>query len=81
MSDLIPIPSTEQFESVSVSTSQVDSVVPLTLGPRRKTSDEVRQMSNVKAKMNLFLCLVIFGVFSGGGGDLIYDKECTVYSV
>lgn len=60
MSDLIPIPSTEQFESVSVSTSQVDSVVPLTLGPRRKTSDEVRQMSNE------FVSL--FGYFLGGGG-------------
>lgn len=41
--DYIPLPCTEQFESVTVSTAQADSVVPLTLGPRRKNSDEVRQ--------------------------------------
>lgn len=40
--DYIPLPSTEQFQSVAVSTSKADSVVPLTLGPRRKNSDEVR---------------------------------------
>lgn len=38
--DYIPLPSTEQFESVTISTTQADSVVPLTLGPRRKNSDE-----------------------------------------
>ncbi|KAK3101591.1 hypothetical protein FSP39_004691 [Pinctada imbricata] len=38
--DFIPLPQTEDFSSMVISTSEADSVVPLTLGTRRKISDE-----------------------------------------
>jgi len=39
--DYIPLPSTEEFQSVQISADPIKSPVPRTLGTRRKSSDEV----------------------------------------
>ncbi|XP_019621821.1 PREDICTED: protein XRP2-like [Branchiostoma belcheri] len=38
--DCLPNPTTEQFQGVQISTQSQDSVIPITRGSRRKTSDE-----------------------------------------
>ena len=41
MQEFIPLPETEEFKDVQISTDQDSSIVPITLGSRRKPYDEV----------------------------------------
>jgi hypothetical protein len=43
----VPLPTAEEFSSVQVSTAKNSSITPVTLGSRRKPSDEVGQFSEV----------------------------------
>lgn len=48
VAEALPLPATEEFSNMTISTDQELSIVPITLGSRRKPSNEVSKL-NIEA--------------------------------
>ena len=74
--DFVPLPDAERFSNVQISTEARASVIPKTLGTRRKPFDEVRANFKMATVFCLFVCFYHIKGEASWLSSLLFSQIC-----